>query len=204
MKRRGIIERLNEIKCGLTKHEYEYIECGSVSGNHYFLYKCRGCGKNRVIYCRTLRDQLEDIDPIKAVGYPVEKLVIPGDYVSYECEYKSREAGYLISRYWEKEGLLISAYGNRKEREQESKRESETEPEKQQEDADRIDTNTLEDTTWKMQMLKTINELASADTVDNKEVNDYIDKLYKETCDEFLGDFIMSPDELKSCRGKWI
>ena len=206
MKRRGIIEKLEQIKCGLTKHEYEYIECGSVYVGHYFLYRCRGCGKNKVIFCRKLRDELDEIDPVKAISYPVEELIMPADYggSAYDNVFKSHEAGYLISRYWEKEGILISAYGNRKERERESKRESETEPEKSQEDEDRIDTDTLEETTYKMQMLETINKLASADTVDSKELNEYIDKLYKETCDEFLGEFVMSPGELKSCRSEWL
>ena len=180
------MQRLKEIKCGLTKHEYEYIECGSAFGNKYFLYRCRGCGKNRVIYCGKLRDEVYEIDPIKAVGYPVERLVIPPDYGSSDHEYESREAGYLISRYWEKEGILISAYGNRKEREWESKQKSETEPEKSQEDEYRIDTDTLDDTTWKMPMLKTINNLANTDIADNKELNEYIDKVYKKIHDESL------------------
>ena len=116
MKRRGIIERLNEIKCGLTKHEYEYVECGSVGGEKYFLYRCRGCGKNKVVYRNKLLDELHEINPVKAIGYPVEKLVLPAEYGWNDIMYESREAGYLISRYWEKEGVLISAYGNQRER----------------------------------------------------------------------------------------
>lgn len=112
---------LQWIKQKLCRHQYEFVECDSTRNlgffpSWYFLYRCEKCGKSKIIYCRSVKNELEDVYPEKVLEYPKEVLWLPE---SYEDEltprkYYSREAGYLVSKYYNKYGILLTAWGNRK------------------------------------------------------------------------------------------
>lgn len=115
---------LTAIKQKLCRHEFEFVECDyiieGVMHNPYFLYRCRKCNKSDVIYISSIISQLDEISPIKALDYPKEALWLPDSYINETfrnstIKIESREAGYLVSKYYNKYGILLTAYGNKKE-----------------------------------------------------------------------------------------
>lgn len=111
---------LDVIKQKLCRHEYEFVECDCTKSigcfpSWYFLYRCKKCEKSEIIYCRNIERELEDIYPEKVLEYPKDVLWLPE---SYEDELRpqkiySREVGYLVSKYYNKYGILLTAWGNR-------------------------------------------------------------------------------------------
>lgn len=109
------------IKQKLCRHRYEFVECDGTSRlgyfpSWYFLYRCKKCGKSNIIYCHRVEKELEDVCPEKAIKYPKEVLWLPESYEEELISQKiySREAGYLVSKYYSKYGILLTAWGNRK------------------------------------------------------------------------------------------
>ena len=111
---------LSIIKQKLCRHQYEFVECDSTSclgffPSWYFLYRCKKCEKSKIIYCHSVEKELEDIYPEKVLEYPKEVLWLPESY-EYELtphKFYSREAGYLVSKYYNEYGILLTAWGNR-------------------------------------------------------------------------------------------
>lgn len=108
------------IKQKLCRHQYEFVECDStaMSGCYtswYFLYRCEKCGKSKIIYCHRVEQEIRDVFPEKVLEYPKEALWLPKSYEYELTPYKfyNREAGYLVSKYYNKYGILLTAWGNR-------------------------------------------------------------------------------------------
>lgn len=108
------------IKQKLCRHRYEFVErdCTKTSWylpSWYFLYSCEKCGKSKIIYCCNIEKELADVCPEKAIKYPKEVLWLPESYAEELISQKiySREAGYLVSKYYNKYGILLTAWGNR-------------------------------------------------------------------------------------------
>lgn len=111
------------IKQKLCRHRYEFVEYDYIGdgllNKPYFLYRCRKCNKSKIIYISTIISRLNEISPIKVLDYPKETLWLPDSYINEtfkNCTIKkeSREAGYLVSKYYNKYGILLTAWGNRK------------------------------------------------------------------------------------------
>lgn len=111
------------IKQKLCRHEFEFVECDYINDcaihKPYFLYRCRKCNKGKIIYISSIISQLDEISPIKALYYPKETLWLPDSYIdetfrNSTIKIESREAGYLDSKYYSKNGILLTAWGNQK------------------------------------------------------------------------------------------
>lgn len=108
------------IKQKLCRHEFDFVECDGirrlgVSPSWYFLYRCKKCRKNKIVYIGNIIRDLHDVDPIRSIDYPKETLWLPNT-LAYELlahKWESREAGYLVSKYYNKYGILLTAWGNR-------------------------------------------------------------------------------------------
>ena len=148
------------IKQKLCRHQYEFVECDYIGDGMihkpYFLYRCKKCNKSNVIYISSIISQLDEVSPIKALDYPKETLRLPDSYINEifrngTIKRESREAGYLVSKYYNKYGILLTAWGNRKFGPKvdcdnlEMKRHDEI-----VKDKDRIDTLTLEESQYIM------------------------------------------------------
>lgn len=110
------------IKQKLCMHQYEFVECDYIGDGilhkPYFLYRCGKCNKSKVIYISSILNRLDEISPIKVLDYPKETLWLPDVYINEifrNCAIRreSREAGYLVSKYYNKYGILLTAWGNR-------------------------------------------------------------------------------------------
>ena len=111
------------IKQKLCRHQYEFVEhdyinCGLLH-KPYFLYRCGKCNKSKIIYISSIISQLDEISPIKVLDYPKETLWLPDSYIqgtfrNSAIKRESREAGYLVAKYYNKYGILLTAWGNRK------------------------------------------------------------------------------------------
>ena len=110
------------IKQKLCRHEFEFVEWDYINDRMlhkpYFLYRCRKCNKHEVIYVSSIISQLNEISPIKALEYPKDILWLPDSYINEAfrnttIKRESREAGYLVSKYYNKYGILLTAWGNR-------------------------------------------------------------------------------------------
>ena len=109
------------IKQKLCRHKFDFVECDKIKNgcgyfpSWYFLYRCEKCGKNKIVYIDNIIRDLHDVDPIKSIGYPKETLWLPNTLADNLLAIKreSREAGYLVSKYYNKYGILLTAWGNR-------------------------------------------------------------------------------------------
>lgn len=108
------------IKQKLCRHQYEFVECDCTNSfgyfpAWYFLYRCEKCGKGKIIYCYSVKKELEDVNPERVLEYPKEVLWLPESYEDELTPIKlySRKAGYLVSKYYNKYGILLTAWGNR-------------------------------------------------------------------------------------------
>lgn len=110
------------IKQKLCRHEFEFVEYDYIGDGMlhkpYFLYRCGKCNKSKIIYISSIINQLDEISPTKALDYPKEALWLPDSYISETfrnsaIKRESREAGYLVSKYYNKYGILLTAWGNR-------------------------------------------------------------------------------------------
>jgi hypothetical protein len=111
------------IKQKLCRHEFEFVECDYIDvgmiHKPYFLYRCRKCNKSNIIYISSIISQLDEISPFKALDYPKDILWLPDSYINETfrnstIKRESREVGYLVSKYYSKNGILLTAWGNRK------------------------------------------------------------------------------------------
>lgn len=107
------------IKQKLCRHRYEFVECDCTRSigyfpSWYFLYRCKKCEKYKIIYCHSIEKELECVIPEKVLEYPKDVLWIPKSYENELIPQKfySREAGYLVSEYYNKYGILLTAWGN--------------------------------------------------------------------------------------------
>ena len=118
--KRKIFDTIKQMLC---RHEFEFVECDYIGDGllhkPYFLYRCKKCNKSKIIYISSIIDQLDEISPIKVLDYPKEALWLPDSYINEifrdtAIKRESREAGYLVSKYYNKYGILLTACGNRK------------------------------------------------------------------------------------------
>lgn len=111
--KRKMIHAIKQIIC---RHKYIFEDTTDLAKD-YFFYRCAKCGKMKKIYLPNIRYELDHIPIEKAIGYPVEQLWLPASYRAFGGEdlcYENRGVGYLVSKYYNKEGVLLTAYGNRK------------------------------------------------------------------------------------------
>ena len=110
------------IKQTLCRHEFEFVECDySIDGiinNPYFIYRCCKCNKCTIIKIDDIISDLRNVNPEKSIMYPKETLWLPEYYISpifEKCskKYESREVGYLVAKYYNRYGILLTAWGNR-------------------------------------------------------------------------------------------
>lgn len=110
------------IKQKLCRHQYEFVECDYISygfgNNPYFMYRCSKCNKYTIIKIDDITSELSKVNPEKSLMYPKETLWLPEYYIlpifkSARKKYESREVGYLVSKYYNKYGILLTAWGNR-------------------------------------------------------------------------------------------
>ena len=113
---------LSAIKQMLCRHEFEFVEYDYIGDvmlhKPYFLYRCGKCNKSKIIYISSIINQLDEISPAKALDYPKEALWLPDLYIdeifrNRVTKRESREVGYLVSKYYNKYGILLTALGNR-------------------------------------------------------------------------------------------
>lgn len=113
---------LQWVKQKVCRHQYEFVECDyTINGtihNPYFIYRCGKCNKYTIIKIDDITSELRKVSPEKSLMYPKETLWLPEYYFSPIFEsarkkYESREAGYLVSKYYNKYGILLTAWGNR-------------------------------------------------------------------------------------------
>ena len=113
---------LSIIKQKLCRHQYEFVECDyiidGIINNPYFVYRCTKCNKCTIIKIEDITSELRKVNPEKSIMYPKEILWLPEYYISptfKKCtkKYESREVGYLVSKYYNKYGILLTAWGNR-------------------------------------------------------------------------------------------
>ena len=111
---------LLRIKQKVCRHEFEFVECDHTKSfgyfpSWYFLYRCKKCEKYKIIYCHRIEKELECVISEKVLEYPKDVLWLPKSYKDELIPQKfySREVGYLVSEYYNKYGILLTAWGNR-------------------------------------------------------------------------------------------
>lgn len=113
------------IKQKLCRHEFEFVErewfktsiCDSSNiGDNYFIYHCKKCGMTKAINTWDIGHEIENVKPLDVLDYPIEKLVLPKKFrQSGDTVIESRAASYIVAKYYNKYGILLTAYGNKKE-----------------------------------------------------------------------------------------
>ena len=115
---------LTAIKQKLCRHDFEFVErmwfkssdydSGDI-GDNYFVYRCQKCGMTKAISTWDIGREIENVKPLDVLDYPVEKLVLPKKFrQSGDTVIESRAAAYIVAKYYDKYGILLTAYGNKK------------------------------------------------------------------------------------------
>ena len=117
--KKKLLQRIKQVFCR-HKFEFAYYDYKSdgLINNPYFIYRCSKCDKYTIIKIDDITSDLRNVNPEKSIMYPKETLWLPKGYIfplnkSAREKYESREVGYLVSKYYNKYGILLTAWGNR-------------------------------------------------------------------------------------------
>lgn len=113
------------IKLMHAQHLFEFVErewfrtsiCESGDiGDNYFIYRCQKCGMTKAIDTWDIGYEIKNVKPLDVLDYPVEKLVLPKSFRQRgDTVIESRAASFIVDKYYNKYGILLTAYGNKKE-----------------------------------------------------------------------------------------
>ena len=107
---------MGKIKQIFCRHEYRYIECVK-EYRKAFVYQCKKCGKTKIVFCEDILHKMYNINDITAVyAYPRKRLLVPDSYTNMDIECDSSRAAYVVDWYLKHKKVLLTEYGNTKER----------------------------------------------------------------------------------------
>jgi hypothetical protein len=77
------------------------------------LYECEKCKKRTIVYTREIRYEIGSLDAKKCLSCIKEELWLPGPFGNQSIKMEGRNVGYVVDKYYNKYGILLTAWGNR-------------------------------------------------------------------------------------------